>query len=162
MAVGIGVGIGINRPRSGYVSPTAHNLKRCSRRAARYAPYIRSCETPCARTSSLSNSYYVCIATSSLIAPSSLSFSIHPSGFSIVLQLTTETIYIASNPPPRDLKVSDPAVRDLTLGELGLAPSSILHLRFVEDGLNRSYPFLRFLFPPVRGGGCPCCRSPLK
>jgi hypothetical protein len=43
----------------------------------------------------------------------------------------------ASNPPPRDLKVSDPAVRDLTLGELGLAPSSILHLRFVDDGLNR-------------------------
>lgn len=45
---------------------------------------------------------------------------------------------LSSNPPPRDLKVSDPTVRDLTLGELGLAPSSILHLRFVEDGLNRS------------------------
>ena len=49
---------------------------------------------------------------------------------------------IASNPPPRDLKVSDPTVRDLTLGELGLAPSSILHLRFVDsDGLNRAFPF---------------------
>ncbi|KAI0293812.1 hypothetical protein BC826DRAFT_969048 [Russula brevipes] len=45
---------------------------------------------------------------------------------------------LASNPPPRDLKVSDPAVRDLTLAELGLAPSSVLHLRFVDDALNRS------------------------
>ncbi|KAI0270802.1 hypothetical protein BGY98DRAFT_937387 [Russula aff. rugulosa BPL654] len=45
---------------------------------------------------------------------------------------------LSSNPPPRDLKVSDPTVRDLTLGELGLAPSSILHFRFVDDGLNRS------------------------
>ncbi|KAI0249856.1 hypothetical protein BJV78DRAFT_631995 [Lactifluus subvellereus] len=45
---------------------------------------------------------------------------------------------LCSNPPPRDLKVSDPAVRDLTLAELELAPSSILHLRFVDDSLNRS------------------------
>ena len=52
------------------------------------------------------------------------------------------TLCIASNPPPRDLKVSDPTVRDLTLGELGLAPSSILHFRFVDDGLNRACPFL--------------------
>ena len=42
----------------------------------------------------------------------------------------------ASVPPPRDLKVSDPTVRDLTLAELGLSPSSILHLRFVDDSLN--------------------------
>ncbi|KAH9995741.1 hypothetical protein BJV77DRAFT_205820 [Russula vinacea] len=45
---------------------------------------------------------------------------------------------LSSNPPPRELKVSDPAVRDLSLAELGLAPSSVLHLRFVDDGLNRS------------------------
>ncbi|KAI0297290.1 hypothetical protein B0F90DRAFT_1740778 [Multifurca ochricompacta] len=45
---------------------------------------------------------------------------------------------LSSNPPPRDLKVSDPAVRDLTLAELGLAPSSVLLLRFVDDSLNRS------------------------
>jgi len=45
---------------------------------------------------------------------------------------------LSSNPPPRELKVSDPAVRDLTLAELGLAPSSVLHLRFVDDELNRS------------------------
>jgi len=50
----------------------------------------------------------------------------------------TVKFILSSNPPPRDLKVSDPAVRDLTLGELGLAPSSILHLRFVDEGLNRS------------------------
>ena len=45
----------------------------------------------------------------------------------------------ASNPPPRDLKVSDPDVRDLTLAELGLAPSSVLLLRFVDDELNRTF-----------------------
>lgn len=46
---------------------------------------------------------------------------------------------LSSNPPPRDLKVSDPSVRNLTLAELGLAPSAILLLRFVDDdALNRS------------------------
>jgi len=45
---------------------------------------------------------------------------------------------LSSNPPPRELKVSDPTVRDLTLAELGLAPSSVLLLRFVDDALNRS------------------------
>jgi tether containing UBX domain for GLUT4 len=48
-------------------------------------------------------------------------------------------LYVASNPPPRDLKVSDPDVRDLTLAELGLAPSSVLLLRFVDDELNRAF-----------------------
>ncbi|KAH9999211.1 hypothetical protein BJV74DRAFT_794609 [Russula compacta] len=45
---------------------------------------------------------------------------------------------LSSNPPLHELKVSDPAVRDLTLAQLGLAPSSVLHLRFVDDALNRS------------------------
>ncbi|KAH8981593.1 hypothetical protein EDB86DRAFT_3051381 [Lactarius hatsudake] len=45
---------------------------------------------------------------------------------------------LSSHPPPRDLKVSDPDVRDHTLAELGLAPSSVLLLRFVDDALNRS------------------------
>ena len=53
----------------------------------------------------------------------------------------------ASNPPPRELKVSDPAVRDLTLAELGLAPSSVLHLRFVDDELNRASLFFPSRFP---------------
>jgi hypothetical protein len=41
-------------------------------------------------------------------------------------------------PPKRDLKVSDPTVRDLTLAELQLAPSSVLLLRFEDDQLNRA------------------------
>jgi len=45
---------------------------------------------------------------------------------------------LSSSPPSRDLKVSDPTVRDLTLAELGLAPSSVLHFRFIDDELNRS------------------------
>jgi len=39
-------------------------------------------------------------------------------------------------PPKRDLKVSDPNVRDLTLVQLQLAPSSILMLRFEDERLN--------------------------
>ncbi|KAK7064712.1 hypothetical protein R3P38DRAFT_2826091 [Favolaschia claudopus] len=40
--------------------------------------------------------------------------------------------FVLYQPPKRDLKVSDPAVRDLTLSDLNLAPSSVLLLRF-ED-----------------------------
>lgn len=39
-------------------------------------------------------------------------------------------------PPKREFKVSDPTVRDLTLFELQLAPSSVLLLRFEDDALN--------------------------
>lgn len=42
------------------------------------------------------------------------------------------------SPPKRDLKVSDPAVRDLTLVELSLAPSSVLLVRFENESLNSS------------------------
>jgi len=42
------------------------------------------------------------------------------------------------SPPKRDFKVSDPKVRDLTLFELQLAPSSVLLLRFEDESLNRS------------------------
>ncbi|KAI9462159.1 ubiquitin-related domain-containing protein [Russula earlei] len=45
---------------------------------------------------------------------------------------------LSSSPPPRQLKVSDHTVRDLTLADLGLAPSSVLNLRFVDDAWNRS------------------------
>jgi len=38
--------------------------------------------------------------------------------------------------PKREFKVSDPQVRDLTLAELQLAPSSVLLLRFEDDSLN--------------------------
>ncbi|KAF9000742.1 hypothetical protein BDQ17DRAFT_1307839 [Cyathus striatus] len=40
------------------------------------------------------------------------------------------------SPPKRDLKVSDPEVRDLSLAQLQLAPSSILLLRFEDESLN--------------------------
>lgn len=39
-------------------------------------------------------------------------------------------------PPKRELKVSDLAVRDLSLYDLHLAPSSVLHLKFLDDSLN--------------------------
>lgn len=39
-------------------------------------------------------------------------------------------------PPKRDLKVSDPKVRDLSLVDLQLAPSSVLLLRFEDESLN--------------------------
>ncbi|KAJ7081630.1 hypothetical protein B0H15DRAFT_453760 [Mycena belliarum] len=41
--------------------------------------------------------------------------------------------FVLYQPPKRDLKVSDPAVRDLTLSELYLAPSSVLLLRFEDS-----------------------------
>ncbi|TFK19697.1 hypothetical protein FA15DRAFT_674209 [Coprinopsis marcescibilis] len=40
------------------------------------------------------------------------------------------------SPPKRDLKVSDPLVRDLTLYDLQLAPASVLLLRFEDESLN--------------------------
>uniref|UniRef100_A0A8H7Y042 UBX domain-containing protein n=1 Tax=Psilocybe cubensis TaxID=181762 RepID=A0A8H7Y042_PSICU len=44
--------------------------------------------------------------------------------------------FILYQPPKRDLKVSDPTVRDQTLASLQLAPSSVLLLRFEDDKLN--------------------------
>ena len=43
------------------------------------------------------------------------------------------------SPPKRDLKVSDPNVRDLTLAELQLSPSSVLLLRFEDESMNREF-----------------------
>ncbi|KAI0324679.1 hypothetical protein GY45DRAFT_1331299 [Cubamyces sp. BRFM 1775] len=40
------------------------------------------------------------------------------------------------SPPKREYKVSDPKVRDLSLAELDLAPSSLLLLKFEDDSLN--------------------------
>ncbi|KAF4597416.1 hypothetical protein EYR40_007868 [Pleurotus pulmonarius] len=42
-------------------------------------------------------------------------------------------------PPKRDLKVSDPKVRDLSLVDLQLAPSSVLLLRFEDESLNGTH-----------------------
>ena len=44
------------------------------------------------------------------------------------------------SPPKRDLKVSDPTVKGLSLSELLLAPASVLLLRFEDDNLNRTFP----------------------
>jgi len=53
--------------RSGCAFQTARSLRRCSRRAARSAPYIHSCEILCVRTSSLSNSFYVCVSGQTIV-----------------------------------------------------------------------------------------------
>lgn len=45
---------------------------------------------------------------------------------------------LEDQPPKRDLKVSDASVRDLTLSQLQLAPSSVLLIRFEDDALNRT------------------------
>jgi tether containing UBX domain for GLUT4 len=50
---------------------------------------------------------------------------------------------IIDQPPGRDLKVSDAAVRDKTLMELQLAPSSVLFLKFLSDELNSGFPGIR-------------------
>lgn len=42
------------------------------------------------------------------------------------------------SPPMRELKNSDPKVRDLSLAQLQLAPSSVLFLRFEDDRLNHA------------------------
>jgi len=39
-------------------------------------------------------------------------------------------------PPRRDYKVSDPAIKPLTLAQLSFAPSTVLQLRFEDDALN--------------------------
>ncbi|TFY83024.1 hypothetical protein EWM64_g980 [Hericium alpestre] len=53
----------------------------------------------------------------------------------------TTKFILYQTPPKRDLKVSDPNVRDLSLLELQLAPSSILMLRFEDEALNGTeYP----------------------
>ncbi|CAE6409991.1 unnamed protein product [Rhizoctonia solani] len=44
--------------------------------------------------------------------------------------------FVLYQPPARELKVSDVTVRDKTLLELQLAPSSVLLLRFLSDELN--------------------------
>ncbi|KDR79055.1 hypothetical protein GALMADRAFT_244812 [Galerina marginata CBS 339.88] len=57
--------------------------------------------------------------------------------------------FILYQPPKRDLKVSDPTVRDLTLAELQLAPSSVLLLRFEDDKFNRMRSTLRSFISPI-------------
>ncbi|KAG8997690.1 hypothetical protein FRB90_012441 [Tulasnella sp. 427] len=46
--------------------------------------------------------------------------------------------FILYEAPRRELKVSDPTVKQLSLAALGLAPSSVLHLTFIDESLNGS------------------------
>jgi len=41
-------------------------------------------------------------------------------------------------PPPRELKVSDPKVRDLSLLQLQLVPTTVLHVKFLDESLNHN------------------------
>jgi tether containing UBX domain for GLUT4 len=42
-------------------------------------------------------------------------------------------------PPKREIKVSDPTVRDVSLYDLQLSPSSVLLIKFLDENLNRQY-----------------------
>jgi tether containing UBX domain for GLUT4 len=41
-------------------------------------------------------------------------------------------------PPPRELKISDPKVRDLSLLQLQLVPTAMLHVKFLDESLNHN------------------------
>lgn len=41
-------------------------------------------------------------------------------------------------PPPRELKVSDPKVRDLSLLQLQLVPTAVLYVKFLDEALNHN------------------------
>jgi len=43
-------------------------------------------------------------------------------------------------PPRRDLRVSDPAVKDKSLYDLRLTPRSVLHFKFLEDNMDFDLP----------------------
>jgi len=45
-------------------------------------------------------------------------------------------LFSDQSPPRRELKVSDPAVKNLSLFELELSPSSVLMISFFEESLN--------------------------
>ena len=50
--------------------------------------------------------------------------------------LTSLTYILDDTPPRRELKVSDPTVRDKSLFDLQLAPQSVLMFQFLEEELN--------------------------
>jgi hypothetical protein len=81
--------------------------------------YVQRCE----RTPSLSSSFYVGTISDIFMCSGLIPCPASPD----------------QSPPKRDLKVSDPKVRDLSLTELQLAPSSVLLLRFEDDALNGQY-----------------------
>lgn len=50
----------------------------------------------------------------------------------------SKSFILYQSPPKRDFKISDPKIRDQSLAQLLLAPSSVLLLRFEDEVLNRS------------------------
>jgi tether containing UBX domain for GLUT4 len=46
------------------------------------------------------------------------------------------TLVNIDQPPRRELKVSDPAIKEQSLAQLQLAPNSVLLLSFLDDSLN--------------------------
>ena len=68
-------------------------------------------------------------------------FTLSPTGTNIYLSRPDQT------PPPRELKVSDPKVRDLSLLQLELVPTAVLHVKFLDESLNRELPFKQPVTP---------------
>ena len=66
-------------------------------------------------------------------------------GLSPLFSADTETYIpcLDQTPPPRELKVSDPKVRDLSLLQLQLVPTAVLHVKFLDESLNRRLLFKR-------------------
>ena len=66
------------------------------------------------------------------------------------LSSTGADIYISrldQTPPPRELKVSDPKVRDLSLLQLELVPTAVLHVKFLDESLNRELQAKELIVP---------------
>jgi len=63
--------------------------------------------------------------------------------YAFVLGLLRENVrsikfILYQTPPPRELKVSDPKVRDATLLQLQLVPTAVLYLKFLDESLNHN------------------------
>ena len=54
--------------------------------------------------------------------------------------LRLRSLLADQTPPRKELRNSDPNVKDQSLYQLQLAPSSVLHLMFRDDSLNRLSP----------------------
>lgn len=52
-------------------------------------------------------------------------------------EIEVHSCYADQTPPPRELKVSDPKIRDLSLLQLQLVPTAVLHVKFIDESLNR-------------------------
>ena len=63
--------------------------------------------------------------------------------------------------PNRELKVSDLAVRDLSLSKLDLAPRAVLQLRFLDEALNREYHSSTFTRAMIEHALDPTVPAPL-